>query len=341
MALIASLITGHGETEHITSFDARAYNRATFGDGKYILQDEDNLKTQVSALTGTIQISKGSCLWSGMHIRVEEEGSISYTSPASTNYVYVWLHYVRNPENLVESVEFVTTTGTKPETSLIVDNLNEDMTEAYTLFCSFTHDTSSNSIIGLTSDFSARQPLDDTAKAMQSNFSSLQTNISGQLQGFSNRINETTAENNQKLENMNAVVSAMPLDIKTDLSNAVKLGSISAANWITFNEPIMNFAFVLFVIICKGAEDTVILPRGYSYSPIRLNTTMQTSSDLYAVYIELKQDEVAVKGKRFGVDKFYAYAHSDKGVLGGYTRTEIPRSDVTITAYGIGRIQEA
>ena len=339
MALIASLITGHGETEHITSFDVRAYNRAMFGGGKYILQDEDNLKTQVSALTGTIQISKGSCLWSGMHIRVEEEGSLSYTSPASTNYVYVWLHYVRNPENLVESVEFVTTTGTKPETNLIFDNLTEEATEAYTLFCSFTHDTSSNSVVGLTSDFSARHPLDDTAKSLTSSFGALQTNVSNKLQEVSDEVDETVERHNQRIEEISEQVDAAPAMVKNDLSDSVYLGTSKTDGWIVFSESLLNFTFVVIGITCKTYTKVMMLPRGYISTHIPLSAALQAGSNLYAVTFNLKQREGAIAGKQYSVENYSAYSHSDS-VIGGYTQTEIPKSDVSVFAYGIGRIQE-
>ena len=324
MALTTELITGHGSGEHVTSFDARAFNRSVFGKGKYIFQDAENLKVQISAITGTIQISAGSCLWSGMHIRVAEEGSIKYTTPASTDYVYVWLHYVRNPEDLVESVEFTTTTSSKPETKLIADTLTDEMTEAYTLFCSFSHDTSTNSVVGLTNDFSLRQPLDDTSKSLSSSMSAFQTSVSDQFRTFTDDV-EATLEN-----------------AENTLINAVHLGTSKADGWIIFTESILNFAFVLFSISYNGIYETRFVPRSYLTSAIPLNATMQDGAKLCAISIKLTKRSGAESGTQYGVGVCNAYVHEDKGTLGGgYTQTEISRSSISISAYGVNRIKGA
>ena len=324
MALSVALITGHGEDDHITSFDARAFNRSVFGKGKYILQDAENLKVQVSALTGTIQISAGSCMWSGMHIRVEEDGAITYTTPASTDYVYVWLHYTRNPENLIESVEFTTTSGAKPEMELIRDNLTDDTTEAYTLFCSFTHDTSTNTVQGLTSDFAFRSALDDTAKSMSSSVSSLQANVSSQFGEMSENIGK------------------IPAQVIQGLSGVTALGSSQLDGWIKFDESIYNFAFLLVVVSRSGASYAQLLPMWWMQESIPISSAFQTNDSLCAVSFTLTPQAGAVVGRNFGVSTYYAYRHVDSGALGGgYNQIEIPRSEIRISAYGIGRIKEA
>jgi hypothetical protein len=191
------LITGHGESDHITSFDARTFNRALFGGDKYTLEDADYLWAEVNASAGTVNIAPGSLLWSGMHIRVEKEGSLTYAKPASSDIVYVWLHYKRNPATLVETVEFVTTTGTTPENSLIQDKITDEATEAYTLFCSFYHDTSANTSAHLQTAFDFRSSLDASIKQQQANNASFQNSVNVQVNAFAEETNKQVDEFSQ------------------------------------------------------------------------------------------------------------------------------------------------
>lgn len=130
------LITGKAGTPHISSNDYRAFNRANFGQGKYIFDDEDNMAVSVSPITGNITIAKGSCLWSGMHIRVSIQENLTYITPTTSQTVGVYLHYVKEPTSLVETVEFVVTVGTEP--TPVIDSLDDNTMEAYALFYSFT-----------------------------------------------------------------------------------------------------------------------------------------------------------------------------------------------------------
>lgn len=337
MAISAALITGHGDGEHITSFDARAFNRSMFGKGKYILQDADNLKVQVSALTGTIQISAGSCLWSGMHIRVEEEGAVTYTTPASTDYVYVWLHYLRNPENLVESVEFVATSGAKPELGLIVDNLTDEMTEAYTLFCSFTHDTATNTAQGITSDFAFRSPLDDTAKSQSSSQSALQTSVANQITTLSNTVAS-------QVEDLTDKVDSTSSDILTKIgTELVNLGTKKLNEQIYLSESLENFTFIGIQVSYSYVEEFKVYPVSFvrtSWFDKMITFAAQDQSTLNVITFKLNSD--IVSGQRFSAHSIWAKAHTDEGALGGgYTQKDIDPSKITVRVFGIGRIREA
>lgn len=130
------LITGHGSDNHISSNDFRAFNRANFGQGRYILKDENNMAVTVSAATGNISIASGSCMWSGMHIRLASAESLTYVVPTTTQTAGVYLHYTKNTDTLIESVEIKAFVGSAP--SPIVDTLSDNTTEAYTLFYSFS-----------------------------------------------------------------------------------------------------------------------------------------------------------------------------------------------------------
>ena len=129
--------------------------------------------------------------------------------------------------------------------------------------------------------------------------------------------------------------------VKSDLSDSVYLGSSKADGWISFSESLLNFTFVVIGITCKTYTKVMMLPRGYFSSHIPLSAALQAGGYLYAVTFNLKQREGFVAGKQYSVENYSAYSHADLGTLGGgYTQTAIPKSDVSVFAYGIGRIQE-
>jgi hypothetical protein len=93
----------------------------------------------VSAPTGNVVVSAGSCMWSGMHIRLSSQETLRYTVPASAQKVSVYLHYTKNVDTQVEAVEFVLSVGSERSTT---NHLEDGTVEAYTLFCSFTANSS-------------------------------------------------------------------------------------------------------------------------------------------------------------------------------------------------------
>ena len=135
------LITGVGADNHISSNDFRAFNRANFGQGKYILNDAEKMYWFVMASAGEIHINTGSLLWSGMHIRNASNIVLKYIAPSTSTTVYVYLHYTKNTDTLVENVAFEVSVG--KTLTPVVDSLNDNTIEAYTLFCSFTATSSS------------------------------------------------------------------------------------------------------------------------------------------------------------------------------------------------------
>ena len=145
------LITGVGETNHVSSNDFRAFNRAIFGQQRYILKDADNMDVVVSAVTGDISIATGSCVWSGMHIRIASVEKLKYIVPVSTQRINIYLHYTKSVETFVESVEFVVLQGS--EATPIVNELDDDTIEAYTLFYSFDATSTAISNINKAFDF--------------------------------------------------------------------------------------------------------------------------------------------------------------------------------------------
>lgn len=156
------LITGVGEENHISSNDVRAFNRANFGQGKYILKDADNMEVTISPAVGNISISSGSCLWSGMHIRNNATTTLSYVVPAAIQVILVYLHYMKNADTGIESIEFVVSSGTALEP--IIDNLGDNTIEAYTLFYSFF--ATSSSVSNITNGFVQAKSFEEIEKEL-------------------------------------------------------------------------------------------------------------------------------------------------------------------------------
>lgn len=164
--MAVELITGVGASDHISSNDFRAFNRANFGQGRYILNDADNMEVNVSAPAGIISISEGSCMWSGMHIRLSSAEQIRYTVPSSAQMIYVYLHYTKDASTGVESVDFEVKQGIK--LSSTTDNLDDNTLDAYTLFCSFAaYPTSASDITVFFKTIKSHEELENAVATSQ------------------------------------------------------------------------------------------------------------------------------------------------------------------------------
>ena len=190
MANNTELITGRGADAHVSSFDMRAFNRAVFGTGKYRFTDAENMVFEVDTVGKTFVVKSGSCMWSGMHIRVEEEETVTFVSPATTANVYLWLHYKREPSTLIESVEFVSTTSSKVNATLIFNELPDDVAEAYTLFATVEYDAANNLVRTTSNEFEL-------------------------VKGMSEFFKETT----EKLTNQSAEISEKVTELETNLNS--------------------------------------------------------------------------------------------------------------------------
>lgn len=131
------LITGSRGENHVTSNDAKAFNRSYFGNGKYIL-DGDELGITIYPQSGSISFSGGSLLWNGMQIRLTQS-EIAYTPPAALSTVKVYFHYTKSSG--VESVTAEAFVDSDP--TPIIDNPQETAVSAYTLFMSFSANATS------------------------------------------------------------------------------------------------------------------------------------------------------------------------------------------------------
>lgn len=113
MANNLELITGKYGTPHISSMDVRAFNRSIFGaESLYVLNDGDGCKITASASSSglTVNISEGSMLWNGMHIRNKATTTVTTTSIiGSAAVAQLDLIYVQ--ANTIEGVQFVLRAG--------------------------------------------------------------------------------------------------------------------------------------------------------------------------------------------------------------------------------------
>lgn len=324
MASNVELITGHGESDHISSFDMRAANRATFGRGKYIFDDAENMATSISATELNFVIKSGSCMWSGMHIRIEESESVAFVSPASTDTIYIWLHYIRDASSLVESVEFVATTSIKVDSTLIYDELSDNITEAYTLFYSFTFNPNTNTVSSLKSEFTVVSGMNDFYNET------------------TQRLNAQAAANAQQLDNLSNEVEEMISGFEGEMLNAVydvtKLGFVylnsdNTEKTLTLSELATNFK----ALIIQAAE----WPLGFTIPIISKSTAMcrteidEENEKLWINRMDcVLQDDgrsVKITGNRA---QFYRDSLGYKQVIYGYP------DSVGITIYGIGRVAE-
>ena len=138
------LITGHKATNHITSDDGRAANRAIFGKGAYKLYGEYNSSPTGNACGITVQSYSGGkysirfgvglLYWNGMFIRITQ--TISQSLVTSEEGMKVYLHYTRDAQTAVEEVEIIFSTTEYTSTP---DFDFDNTTEAYLLVCSFAN----------------------------------------------------------------------------------------------------------------------------------------------------------------------------------------------------------
>ncbi len=133
-------VTAKTGSAHITSADWKSLNRGVVGKEKYLLVDtSNNDQGGFTALPsqGEISIPPCSLMWSGAHIRNTTTTVLKYTPPTVESTVNVWFHYLKDADAGIESLDFVVTINDQP--SPIVDEIEDNTLEAYTLFCFFTH----------------------------------------------------------------------------------------------------------------------------------------------------------------------------------------------------------
>lgn len=332
MAGNIELITGHGESNHISSFDMRASNRATFGKGKYILNDAENMAVEIDASAKSIKIKSGSCVWSGMHIRIETSDTIPFVSPATSDTVFVWLHYTRSAGTLVEDVEFISTTTNKVDTSLIHNELPDDVTDAYTLFYSFTFNPEGSLASNAKSDFVSVLGMNDFFEQTTQKLNVQSAENASQIKELSDSVNQTLEEYDDHIKDVVFDEYKNPtLLVQATLS-------LGEERRIPLPESLLNFAIIRvdcfersYLIPVKG--DVLTMQRYYGFEHMSFK-----SNGIEARYVSL----FTVPTTFIEFDS-YRYEYT-KGSLGGFnvenTTDSGLNSKYSVSVYGIGRISE-
>lgn len=326
------LITGHGEADHISSFDMRASNRATFGKGKYILTDADNMTATVNTDEKTLTISAGSCMWSGMHIRNESAITVPFVSPATSNPVYYWLHYTRN-SNLVESVEIVSTTAMTVNADLIYDELPDDVTEAYTLFCSFSFNPNGNAVSIFKNEFK------------------LVSGMSSFYDETTQRLNATNADITNKVDSYETYLanyeSQIPLIAFDGFVNPVLLGSTSGNSStlesFSLTDSIYNYALAWISITESGSTSE----HSFLFSPAQQpthNISFFGSDSSIDNGIYVNEGSVHIYSDKVLSVHLYGYRLFQTDISGlasgkGFGLSKRSAQTYKINVYGVGKIK--
>lgn len=140
-------VTAKAGVAHISSADWKSLNRGIMGRGKYILIDTENNSQNeyiFSPAQGEVSIPPCSLMWSGAHIRNTTTTVLKYTPPTVDSTINVWLHYLKDADSGVETLDFVTTINEQP--SPIYDEIEDGTLEAYTSLCYFTHKADSTEV---------------------------------------------------------------------------------------------------------------------------------------------------------------------------------------------------
>lgn len=317
------LITGHGETDHISSYDMRAFNRSVFGKGRYVFEDAEKMTVTPTASQLKIEIASGSCMWSGMHIRNNDTETLRYISPADSDYVYVWLHYTKDVSTGVEKVEFAVTTAATVDTSLIFDAIDDETSEAYTLFAKFYHNKATTSATKLTTGF-------ENVASMKSFFEEVTQKLNVQSADIDSRLTQQNDAVNQKIltatSELSKEISSTATDILDNVYNQKLIGE-SDADEITLTERADNFQ-ALYIV----DDYTRLLFLHHWSDVIEAYYHIDHSS-----YVSLGKNRYYLSNK----EKIIVYRSRTaikKTALGGIDFESITPDATNVKIYGVGRV---
>lgn len=284
------LITGAAEEAHISSNDIRAVNRSNFGSNRYILKDDDKLSVNISTATGTVVIKPGSCMWCGMHIRCVSETKLTYVVPTSEKFVKIWLHYKKEPDTFYESVEWLITVGQdlSPELTKLEDNTME----AYTVFCSFTHNPLASEAQNFVCEFV------EIATHEDFNLPTINSNIKqAKEEAMNSSINSAKTYTDAKTKNLDERITKNENNISTlQSSKTLYNGVKSLSGGAALSVSLTGYKFIGFQF--RGSSYT---QKGFALIPLSLIVGGTGTSNYLAVAIgglSIKQLEYSYDGSR-------------------------------------------
>lgn len=266
-----NLITGHSGNNHISSADARAMNRSTYGNGNYRLYAENGSNPLTAGCSvgkntqsGTYRpnVGKGVIMWNGMFIRVD--ATVNHTEYLeSLNGLKIYLHYQKISN--VESVEFVFTFDDTAFASKIKANweFTDSLTDVYALYYTFTNATGTSGTHSFAMKKAATDLVDELTTALGTVNNALTT-----------KADKTTTEaelakrfTKSELQSMFCTHSTSDYRVLLGHDNVgtnTGSGGSSYVN-ISLSEPITNFAFVEVRIGAVGNDSDYkfIVPSAY------------------------------------------------------------------------------
>lgn len=144
---MAHLVTSKQDKDHVTSTDARRFNAASLGSGKYLLKDRDNLACSVPD-PNTLRIQSGSALCDGAYWSVEEqyeEYTIENGSPGYKRIDMAVADIVTTPKEeiniiILKGKEVASTAGNPVAPTYIDGDLNAGDTHVQMPICTIEHD---------------------------------------------------------------------------------------------------------------------------------------------------------------------------------------------------------
>ena len=266
-----NLITGHSGSNHISSVDARAMNRATYGNGNYRLYAENGSSTLTAGCSvgkntqsGTYRpnVGKGVIMWNGMFIRVDAQ--VNHTEYLeSLNGLKIYLHYQKVSN--VESVEFVFTFDDSAFASKIKANwqFTDSQTDVYALYYTFTNATGTSG----TYSFAMKKAATDLIDELTTAFGTVNNALTTKADKTTTEAELAKRFSKSELQSMfcthNTSDYRVLLGHDNVGTNTVETGS-DYRN-ISLSEPITNFAFVEVRIgnVGNDSDYKFIVPSAY------------------------------------------------------------------------------
>lgn len=244
-------VTAKAGAAHISSADWKSLNRGIMGRGKYILIDTENNSQNgyiVSPAQGEVSIPPCSLMWSGAHIRNTTTTVLKYTPPTVDSTINVWLHYLKNADSGVETLEFVLTVNEQP--TPVIDEIEDNALEAYTLFCYFTHKVGSTEEEYYNRDFEPVASLVGTHERTDQRLEALDDKLDDEIEKRQSDISTHSTRLDNLDEDMRTV-KPIVLNRVNVLYETVGTEGLSSA--LTINEPVTNYSLLCFEIRKKGS----------------------------------------------------------------------------------------
>lgn len=270
-----NLITGHSGSNHISSADARAMNRATYGNGNYRLYAENGSNPLMAGCSvdkntqsGTYRpnVGEGVIMWNGMFVRVD--ATVNHTEYLeSLNGFKIYLHYQKISN--VESVEFVFTFDDTEFASKIKANwqFTDSQTDVYALYYTFTNATGTSGTYSFAMKKATTDLIDELTTALGTVNNTLTTLVNTKADKTTTEAELANRFTKSELQSMFCAHNTSNYRVLLGHDNVGTNTNPSGSSYvnISLSEPITNFAFVEVRIGAVGNDSDYkfIVPSAY------------------------------------------------------------------------------